>query len=71
MEIGLMQNANVTALKNRAYERMQQRKHTQNAVENYCVDRREEKWVHKKKKVKRRRRKRRWRKRGRRSQEYK
>jgi hypothetical protein len=42
----------VTALKNRVYERMQQRNHTQNAVEEYCVARRKEKRLHKNKKRK-------------------
>jgi uncharacterized membrane protein YgaE (UPF0421/DUF939 family) len=46
----------VTALKNSAYERMQQRNHTQNAVEESCVGRREEKMVHKKKRRRRRKR---------------
>jgi hypothetical protein len=38
-----------TSLKNRAYERMQQRNHTQNAVEDYRIARREKKRLHKKK----------------------
>jgi hypothetical protein len=42
----------VIALKNRAYERMQQRSCTQNSVEEYHVARREEKRVQKKKKWK-------------------
>jgi hypothetical protein len=41
-----------TTLKNRAYERMHQRNHTRNAVEEYRVARRQEKSLHKKKKRK-------------------
>ncbi|PNF42710.1 hypothetical protein B7P43_G14181 [Cryptotermes secundus] len=40
----------VTNQKNQAYKRMQQRNHTQGAVEEYCEVRRKEKRLHKKKK---------------------
>jgi hypothetical protein len=42
----------VTTLKSRAFERMQQRNHTHNAVEEYRITRREVQRLHKKKKRK-------------------
>jgi hypothetical protein len=39
-----------TIIKNKAYKRMQQRNHTQKAVEEYKTARKEEKRVHKQKK---------------------